>query len=62
MNEVERIQCCVCDAMADGGYIEWEHSKSFHDLSDEDVLSMSPDELTARKECLMKHNALMVCN
>ena len=61
MNEVERIQSSVGDAMADGGYIEWEHRKKFHDLSDEEVMSMSPTDLSAHEERRMKHNAFMVC-
>ena len=51
----------VGDAMADGGYIEWEHRKKFHDLSDEEVMSMSPTDLSAHEERRMKHNAFMVC-
>ena len=61
-NEVERIQSSVGDAIADGGYVEWEHRKKFHDLTDEEVLAMTPDELTAHEVKRMKHNAYKVCD
>ena len=56
-NEVERLQSSVGDAIADGGYINWEHRKQFGGLSDEEVLKMNPAELGSYEVERMQYNA-----
>ena len=46
----------------DGGSIPWEHKTPYEGLSDEQIASMTLEELEQSEHDHMKCNALKVCN
>eukprot|EP00794_Sanderia_malayensis_P006466 gene6466-7199_t len=61
-NEVERCQSYVGDAICDGGPIEWEYRKEFHNLSDQELEMMSLEDLEQTEFNRMKYNTFKVCD
>jgi hypothetical protein len=61
-NEVERCQSYVGDAICDGGSIPWEHKTPYEGISDEELASMTLEELEESEHAHMKYNAFKVCD
>ena len=58
LNDVERSQSCVGDAICDGGCITWEYKKTFEDLTE--IKDMSNQDLEMEKLKRMEYNAFKV--
>ena len=61
-NEVERMQSYVGDAICDGGPLSWEYKRQYEGLSDEQLGSMTYEELEHNEQERMKYNAFKVCD
>ena len=61
-NEVERMQSYVGDAICDGGPLNWEYKRQYEGLSDEQLGSMTYEELEHNELERMKCNAFKVCD
>ena len=58
---MERVQSFVGDAICDGGTIDWEKKKEFQGLTDEQLCTMSSDDLEESEHSRMRSNAFSVC-
>ena len=50
----------VGDAICDGGTIRWQYFSPIHDLSEEDLSTMSTSDMQAHSEKMMEKNAWAV--
>ena len=60
LNDVERCQSYVGDAVCDGGCITWEYKKAFEDLTAEQIKGMSHQDLEMEELKRMEYNAFKV--
>ena len=60
LNDVERCQSYVGDAICDGRTINWEHKKAFEGLTSEQSEHMTHEEIEASELERMKFNAFKV--
>ena len=60
MNEVERTNSAIGDALVDGGTIEWERNKLFHGLSDQQISQVTVKEFEQHQMQVISKNALEV--
>jgi hypothetical protein len=60
MNEAERTNSAIGDALVDGGTIEWERQKLFEGLTDEQISNLTLNEFEEHQKQIMRKNALDV--
>ena len=58
--EAERTNSAIGDALVDGATINWEHTKRFEGMSEDEILSMSLKEYECYEEMRMQSNAWYV--
>ena len=61
-NEAERLNACVGDAFCDGGSLHWQKHKTYEGLTEDDLETMSLDDLNAHNEIITEKNAWAVAN
>ena len=61
MNDVERIQSYVEDAICDGGSLKWKYKTVFSDLTQDEVENLTANDITEKELEVMKFNAFKVC-
>ena len=61
MNDVEQIQSYVGDAICDGGSLKWKYKTVFSDLTQDEVESLTANDITEKEFEVMKFNAFKVC-
>ena len=60
MNEAERTNSAIGDALADEGTIEWERHKLFDGLSDQQISLLTVNEFEEHQMHVIRKNALEV--
>ena len=58
--EAERTNSAIGDALVDGATINWEHTKRFEGMSEDEIQSMSLKEYECYEEMRMQSNAWYV--
>ena len=61
MNDVEQIQSYVGDAICDGDSLKWKYKTVFSDLTQDEVESLTANDITEKELEVMKFNAFKVC-
>ena len=56
-NEAERTNACICDAIVDGGSLEWENFHPLKGLTDEQINQLSIEDLETRERQSAEKNA-----
>ena len=56
-NEADRTNCCIGDALVDGGTINWEKCRPYEGLTEEHLKEISIDEQEKHKNIMMENNA-----
>ena len=61
MNDVEQIQSYVDNAICDGGSLKWKYKTVFSDLTQDEVESLTSNDITEKELEVMKFSAFKVC-
>lgn len=59
-NEAERSNACIGDALVDGGSLQWKFYDALGGLTQEEIKSLSLDDIKKREELAMEKNAWTV--
>ena len=60
MNEAERTNSAIGDALVDGGTIEWERHRLFDGLTDDQISQLTLNEFEEHQRQIIRKNALEV--
>ena len=59
-NKAERTNSTIGDSVVDGGTIDWNFYKRFHDLADQEIAEMTPQGFEVYEKSRMSKNAWRV--
>ena len=61
MNDVERTQSYISDAICDGGTLKWQYKTVFFHMTEEKVDKLTPKDITDMELAVMEHNPSEIC-